>query len=432
MARDRRRPRASLARGWSVFAALLAMSLLGTVLAGGAQATSNPRVLEAAAARAALPSKITNPDDIKVKIVDPKLPNNSGDENRVTRDVVVTDRLSGEAPEVNYGVFIVYQFGDDESTLTDPSDTACLQVHYTYSPKIPKGVYRCTAIVNKPGVYKFFAFVNKAAVVGTLGKRLGEASATYNINKAIVLKGESKGLKYVVEGRLFEVFLLQTHVAAASVWLLLALMTAFLAVPRLRHMLSVLTLHTLEVRRGFLQSTLWAAFLVTLGTGIYLLNTQTAYKAPFSLSKWNTITTLPYAQTYFTALYIKILIFLIMGGATVVLVMEANRRAQTAEDADGLELESDDEFWERMKFRNVDGDADDLGVSSVATEGTAATAVKAKPRVTQHAGVTSRTLWVCIGIVLGGMASVGVCVTLLKYCHELIESVAALKTLNGG
>ena len=219
---------------------------------------------------------------------------------------------------------------------------------------------------------------------------------------------------------------------AASVWLLLALMCAFLAVPKLRHMLSVLTLHTLEVRRGFLQSTLWAAFIVTLGTGIYLLKTQTAYPAPFSFSKWNAVTTLPYAQTYFTALYVKILFFLIMGGATVVLVMEANRRAQTAEDADSMDLESDDEFWERMKFRDVEAEGDDLGAAAAATDGSSATAVKAKPRASTSQGVTPRTLWTCIGIVLGGMATVGVCVTLLKYCHELIETVAVFKTLNGG
>ena len=407
---------------WSVFAALLALALVFGP-AAGAQAAAGPR---------AVASVITDPDDVKVEISNPNVPIYDGDYNKVTRDVVVTDRKSGEAPTVNYGVFLTYQLGDDESTLTDPEAAPCLQVHYTSSPEIPKGVYRCTAIVDQPGVYTFFATVNKSAVIGTIGRTLGTATATYDVSKAIKLETGGKPLKYVVEGRLFEVFLLQAHMAAASAWLLLALVMAFLGVPRLRRMLSVLTLHALEVRRGFLQSTMWAAFLVTLGSGIYLLRTQTAYPAPFSISKWNAVTTLPYAQTYFTALYLKIALFVLMGGATVVLVMEANRRAQTAEDGASLDLESDDEFWERMKFRDVEAEPDDLGVAGAAADSAAATAVAPRPRTAQHAGVSPRTLWVCVGIVLGGMAGVGVCVTLLKYCHELIETVAVFKTLNEG
>ncbi len=432
MASVRRPPRVNFARAWSIFAALLALSLLSTITAAGAQAVANPRVLEASAPAA--PSKITDPDDVKVEIGDPGLPVRDGNYNKVTRDILVTDRKTGEDPEVNYGVFIVSQFGDDESTRSDPADFPCLQAKYTNNPDLPRGLYRCTVIVDQPGTYTFFAYVNKSAVIGQVGRQLATTQKTYNIDKAIKLAGDSIGLKFVVEGSLSEVFFLQTHVAAASAWLLLALLMAFLAVPRLRKMLSVLTLHTIEVRRGFLQSTLWAMFLITLGTGIYLLRGQTAYDAPFSISKWNSVTTLPYAQTYFIALYVKILIFLAMAAATVVLVMEANRRAQTAEDSDDLDFEDDDAFWERMKFRDVEAEDSDLDVASTVTEGsTAGTAVKAKPKKSlAHQGVTPRTLWICVGVVLGGMASVGVCVTLLKYCHELIEAVAALKTLNVG
>lgn len=435
MAAVRRPARVNVARAWSVLAALLlALCLLGTISAGGAQAVANPRVLESSGSTPSAPSKITDPDDVKAVLEDPYVPVRDGDYNRVTRDIRVTDRKSGADPEVNYGVFIVSQFGTDESTRSDPADFPCLQVKYTNNPKLPRGLYRCTVIVDEPGVYTFFAYVNKATVSGQQGIQLATAQETYNIDRAIKLAGDSIGLKFVVEGKLSEVFFLQTHVGAASAWLLLSLLMAFLAVPRLRKMLSVLTLHTIEVRRGFLESTLWAAFLVTLGTGIYLLTVQTAYDAPFSISKWNSVTTLPYAQTYFVALYVKILIFLAMAAATVVLVKEANRRAQTAEDSDDLGFEDDDAFWERMKFRSVEADDDDIAVASSVTEGsTAGTAVKAKPKAAvAHQGVTPRTLWVCVGVVLGGMAGVGVCVTLLKYCHELIEAVAALKTLNVG
>jgi hypothetical protein len=41
-------------------------------------------------------------------------------------------------------------------------------------------------------------------------------------------------------------------------------------------------------------------------------------------------------------------------------------------------------------------------------------------------------LWICVGILLAGAASIGMCVTGLKYLHELIESTIASTVLGAG
>jgi hypothetical protein len=217
----------------------------------------------------------------------------------------------------------------------------------------------------------------------------------------------------------------------ASLWLLLVAAMAFIAVPPLRRMLSTLALQTLEVRRGFLNSSMWVAFGSTLITGTWLLTTQTAYKAPFSANRfsfnaYDEITRLPYASMYFNALYVKILVFLVMTGASTVLAMEAARQAQTAQDAIGDENEVD--MWATgVHFDEYGHVLHDDRPSAPAQAGTAvATRAHVEPL-----GISQRALWACVAVMVGGTGVIGVCVTILKYCHELIETANAARILGG-
>ena len=194
--------------------------------------------------------------------------------------------------------------------------------------------------------------------------------------------------------------------------------------------------HTLEVRRGFLTSSLWASFAGTLGTGLYLLATQTAYKAPFSterfsFSAWDKITGLPYAQTYFLLLYGKILMFGVMAVASVILMLEANRQAQLAQDADPFARDDDDDMWSKNVHFDEEGHIlhdDDVVVAGGATATVSRTAVRARPRG-GAAGVSQQTLTACVLVLVGGAMAIGVAVTGLKYLHELIEMASAHATL---
>jgi hypothetical protein len=423
-------PRTASVRGWSLFAALFALLLTGSVLAApsataAAQKAPQPK---AAACNPYDPYKV---ECIKVSIKEAAL-DHTVSPNYITMDIIVV-KADGTPPTANYGVFLTFNKPNEDPT-DNPAN--CQQEHYN-SPEVPLGLYRCTAIISGPGLWEFHGTVNKPAYNNQTV--LVQVATTLNITDAIRLGNESKGLQYIVQGKTFEVFLLQAHVALAGLWMVLAGLMAFLAIPRLRRMMSVLTLHTLEVRRGFLTSLLWASFGGVLGTGLYLLGTQTAYKAPYSTNgfshkKWEAITRLPYAKDYFFVLYGKIFIFLIMAAFSVILQMEASRQAQMAQDSEGLDVDDDDDMWSHGVHFDEDGHIlhDDVAVAGGAGGSVVTAPVQARRRTTGAVGVSARTLWVAAGVLLAGSASIGVCVTLLKYLHELIESTVASTVLGGG
>lgn len=400
--------RGVLGRACAVLVAALVALLAGMTLSP-ASAAEDPEKVKAVIARSDIVA--TNP-------------------NSITIDITLTDPVTKKAPATRYGVFLNAHQGEGESILDAPEN--CVQQHDA-DPDVPAGIYRCSVIVNNPGAWTFTGFVNLPTETGQ--RQLQAVSTTLNIDDAVVLGGEDRGLKYAVQGSSFEVFMLQTHMALASLWLLLVAALTFVAVPRLRGMLSVLALHTIEVRRGFLTSAMWTAFGSTLITGTYLLNTQTAYNAPFSTSRfsysdYDAITRLPYASMYFNALYLKILIFLVMGAASMVLSMEAGRQAQAAQDAeyatDGPDEEVD--MWSSGVHFDEEGHVRRDPVEAGSSAGTIAAVARTRPTVV---AVSSRTMWACVAIMAGGTGVIGLCVTILKYCHELIETANAARIIGG-
>ncbi len=365
-----------------------------------------------------------NPEKIKVTLTQAEIRN--ANPNNITMDITVVNSGTKKPPAARYGVFLTAREGEGEPILEEPEN--CLQVSDN-DPAVPPGVYRCSIIVNNPGAWTFTAFVNLPTAAGQ--QQLEVVETTLDITDAVVLAGEFKGLGYAVEGSSFEVFLLQFHVILASLWLLLVTAMAFIALPRLRRMLSTLALQTLEVRRSVLTSLMWVTFGGTLITGAWLLSTQTAYDAPFStssfsFSEYDDITRLPYAAMYFNALYVKILVFLVMGGASMVLAMEAGRQAQSAQDA---VTGGDDEIdmWSSGVHFDEDGHViHDEVRAPAAGQVAAATRSRAAP-----VGVSQRALWACVAVMVGGTGVIGLCVTILKYCHELIETANAARILGG-
>ena len=418
----------AIARLGAFFASVLMLALMGGAVASAA-AETRPQARGAAVALSPVAPgapAATSADDITVEVKRADYAEPDNNPNAVSVDVIVRDK-AGNPPTESYKTFIQV-FKTHQVPIVKSEPLPCQQPKFTTNPDFDLGMYRCSFVVDKPDIWTFEAFVNQPSATKVI--QIGHAQGTFPVSDAAVLGGLSSGLRYVVEGRTFEVFLLQAHFAAASIWLLMVTVMAFLAVPRLRRMLSVLTLHTLEVRRGFLNSVMWAMFAAVLGTGIYLLRTQTAYAAPWSKSAWDNITKLPYASMYFTTLYIKILLFVIMAAASVVLMQEAARQARLAGDTSGgMGDADDDEFWGRLQV--PDGLDDVAGIADRRPDAGAATKVQtAKRRApTTSQGVSARTLWLCVFAVAGGMGAVGACVTVLKYTHELIEMLVAAKTI---
>lgn len=431
------KPRAVSVRGFGALLAVLALMLSVYAAAPSAAAPAN-QVCEGGSGKAGESKTNPRPYDASttdVTIDEAKLARQAS-ENHITMEIKVLNK-NKQPTCAAYPVFLTFNQEGKE-----PQQAPVCQDENYNDPAVPRGTYHCTAYIDGPGEWIFTATVNKPAFeAGQVQTRLHVESVKLNLPDAQKLAGLSNGLKYVVEGSTFEVFLLQLHVALAGLWMLIAAMMAFLALPRLRRTLSVLTLHTLEVRRSFLNSLLWGTFGGTLGTGMYLLATQTAYKAPFStngfsFSAWDKITNLPYAQSYFLILYGKILVFGLMAVASVILMLEAGRMAQLAQDADPLEREDEDDLWGKNVHFDEDGHVlhdDDVAVAGGAAGSVATTAVRAQRRTTGTAGVSQRTLTACVLVLLVGALAIGGAVSGLKYLHELVETAsAAAIILSGG
>ncbi|GAA0613939.1 hypothetical protein GCM10009547_14770 [Sporichthya brevicatena] len=237
------------------------------------------------------------------------------------------------------------------------------------------------------------------------------------------------------DGNVLDVLMLQAHVVTAVFWLISCVLVAFLAVPALRKVPSASFLHELQVRRELVFGVLWATFVLTLGTGTYLLFQQAIYDPPFSGGDFNGLEDQPYGLPYYYALYGKIALFLLMGGASLILALEGNRAAQLSEAAGGpVEgAEEDDPAWldEEVLPGGVasvpSGPGADLEPDAPAVDvSDGATRLATRPRAPQR---SLATLWASAGVLVVGAGGVGFCVTLIKYFHELARAAVVYEQL---
>ncbi|MGQ0624534.1 MAG: hypothetical protein ACT4PP_07775 [Sporichthyaceae bacterium] len=225
----------------------------------------------------------------------------------------------------------------------------------------------------------------------------------------------------VADGSLLDVLMLQVHVAMAGAWLLTAFAVALLAVPRLRTIPSAAVITALAKRRDLLFNALWGSFVLTLSTGTYLLLEQTVYSPPVSGADWDLLERAPFGLPYYYALYAKIAIFLAMSVATLVLALEAHRGARPGhaevsrrgQDPGAVCLD-DDVTSEEVAAGPADPDP-----------ALAATRTGAGPR----AGAL--VLWSSVAVLGAGTLAIGLCVTLVKYFHELARAAVVFQQLRG-
>lgn len=243
-----------------------------------------------------------------------------------------------------------------------------------------------------------------------------------------------------------DVLMLQVHVVLTSIWAVIALLTALVAVPQLRRIPSAFGLHVLQAKRELVLGALWGSYLLALSTGTYLLIKQAVYDPPVSGSDWNELEALPYGLPYYYAMYAKIAIVLLMGVATFLLAHEAKVTAEASEAAGGpvdLDLDLDDDAgWldepERLaegqwleEEVGPEGTADQLGVGDTAEASTlTATRVAAQRRLSVGR-LSAPVLWGAVTTIVVGLLAVGFCVTLIKYFHELSKAAVVYAILTG-
>jgi hypothetical protein len=234
-------------------------------------------------------------------------------------------------------------------------------------------------------------------------------------------------------GQFLHVVMLQVHVVMASLWAVAAILAATMAVPQLRRIPSAFGLHVLQIKRTLLLEVLWGSYILAFGTGTWLLFKQAIYSPPFSGSAWSELRHEPYGIPYYYALYGKIIIFFLMGFATVVLARGAVLASKASEAEGGpveLDLEVDDSPWLDEEVM-PDGAGDKLGLSGAVASATRTgtrTPVAAKRR---PVGPTTSPilLWASVAMIGAGLGGVSFCVTLIKYFHELSKSAVVYQIL---
>lgn len=234
------------------------------------------------------------------------------------------------------------------------------------------------------------------------------------------------------DGNFLHVVMLQVHVVMATVWALSAILAALMAVPQLRRIPSAFGLHVLQVKRLLLVEVLWGSYVLAFGTGTWLLFKQATYRPPFTGSDWSQLRRQPYGLPYYYALYGKILLFLLMGVASVVLARGAIRASKASESDGGpveLEVAADDAPWLDEEVM-PEGARDSLGLAGSVAAATR-TGTRTVAAQLRSAGPTTSPilLWAAVAMIAGGLGGVSFCVTLIKYFHELSKSAIVYQIL---
>lgn len=319
----------------------------------------------------------------------------------VVYTVTVTDKATGQ-PVDRYVVFAQATNQAGEKSIS----FACGHTN-DVDPRTPPGVYYCTVILDHGGQWNFVATVSDKSGSAETPVPVAQASVPFELASNQIVSDEVPGTG--ISASTWDIGVLFTHTSVAIAWFLCVALLVALTLPGARRFLSTTGLHRLERRLDVIVKAAWVTTGLVLGSGTYLTLNQTAYATPFSSSAAEAVFRLPYGKPYFLALGTKIALYLLMAAATIPLVRGARRQL----------LVSDAPAPAALAVAPPSGITSGGGVAcDVRTE--------APPAHERPIAPTGRGLTVAVAVVAGGGAGVAVCVTVLKYLHELIESARGL------
>jgi hypothetical protein len=328
--------------------------------------------------------------------------------------VTLRDHGTGQAPT---GSWVMFSQATNSQGEKSPF-FACGHVNDVDS-RTPPGVYDCIVYVDHGGPWTFVALVSmerndsKQAPVA-----LAQASVGFDLPVGEVARG--KELKTAnLKAKPTDVALLLGHTGVAVAWFACVALLIALALPGGRRWLSPSGVHRLERNLDQIVKATAVTTALVVGSGFYLTLKQTAYKTPLSSRAMHAAFALPWARPYFLTLAVKIVLYLAMAAATVPLVRRARRRMLSSVDAPPAARSPWDSPMGRSSIRTV-GDH-----SAVAVADPQVVTVQADTAPVVEDG-TAATVRLCMITVLAGGAGVWICVTILKYLHELIEAARGL------
>jgi hypothetical protein len=332
--------------------------------------------------------------------------------------VTIDDHTTGTAPTADYNVYALAKNRTGDRTQTSP----CGQ-RSDNNPGARKGIYDCTVIVDHGGTWTVVGVVRTVPAGAEPPRRIGEATTEVTVNAGALAQAPDT---IVVTGRVTDVTLLWVHSVVASLWFATVGALALLAFSGLRQRLSPLGVHRIEDRLGTLTRALFGTTLLVVGTGIYLLVKQTAYTTPWSPGAARAVFRLPYGKPYFLALALKLAVYAVMVAASVAVSREALRRSTLRLDAvttgpaptGAPRAAADRSPWDDLPPPRSSG-------GMLVRERTQARPRAAEPVSPSRADRPLVLRAAGLSIVAGGVV-IWICVTLLKYFHELVEASRAL------
>jgi hypothetical protein len=337
--------------------------------------------------------------------------------NWVPITITVVDRATQAPPRSDYNV-VAYATG----TAGEQTDTFGCGQRSDNNPGIAKGIYDCMVIVDHGGSWTFHGAVNSVPTGKEPTVTLAQGSTDVDV-KAGVLAGLAPK-KNAIRARAREVVVLQLHSVSAGLWGLCVALLVAVALPVARRMLSTRALHRLEDHLGLLIRGALAATALVVGTGLYVLLHQTAYKTPWSVSAARGVFQLPYGKPYFLSMAVKLSAYAVMVLALLPLILEAQRRSHLASEAGNgatpsAALRRDPSPWAPSPRAPGTGPA--AGIATLE-----APAPERLVRATREPQSTAALARVGAAVIALGGATVLVCVTLLKYFHEFVEASRAV------
>ena len=387
-----------MARRWSRLAFLFGIAAVVVAPGGSAPAAGDP------------------PIDVRVEentTVPRRLP------QYVPVTVTIADHANQAAPGADYNVFALAQNPAGERTQA----STCGQ-RSDNNPGVRRGIYDCTVIVDHGGTWTVVGVVDTVPVGTEPGRQIGKATTEVTVNAGALAGTAPKVID--VTGRVTDVTVLWAHSLFAALWFAAVGALALLAFPGLRQRLSPLGIHRIEDRLGTLTRALFGTTLLVVGTGTYLLVKETAYKTPWSPSAARGVFRLPYGKPYFLALAVKLAVYAAMVAASVAVGREAIRRSTVRLD-DGTtdpgptgtrRADPDRSQWDDLPPPRRSG-------GTLVEERTEAVAQESQPVKPVRSDRSLLLRAAGLGVAAGGVV-IWICVTLLKYFHELVEASRAL------
>jgi hypothetical protein len=333
--------------------------------------------------------------------------------------VTIVDHATRASPSADYNVYALAQNTAGERTQT----SSCGQ-RSDNNPGIRKGIYDCTVIVDHGGRWTVVGVVNNVTVGAEPSRQIAKATADVTVNAGALAGRAPKTID--VKGRVTDVTVLWLHSAVAALWFAAVGTLALLAFPGLRQRLSPLGIHCIEDRLGTLIRALFGTTLLVVGTGVYLLVKQTAYRTPWSPSAARAVARLPYGEPYFLALALKVAMYAAMVAASVAVSRAAIARSTLRLD----DVTTSPAPVTRRRAAYRPSPWDDLPPprrpgGTLVEERTEIGTQESPPvrPVRPERSLLLRTAGVTVAA--GGVV-IWICVALLKYFHELVEASRAL------